>query len=117
MDRQMLSIEISEDFSSALARELVESISEDQRVKLAVRLSDFEQRDILRNVCLVTAEDAGRMCHWTAKGFRRVATRENCPCIKLGRKQPALYRLADVEDLLRRIRQWPDGKPLPETET
>jgi hypothetical protein len=69
-------------------------------------------RDILEEQALLTVEQAAAMVGWTPSGFRRVATRENLPRIKLGHKQPELYRLQDLNNMLNALKRWPKGRPL-----
>jgi len=85
---------------------------------IAASLTPEERQEaytaILRESMLITPEQGGELVHWTDSGFLRVATRENCPSVKLGHKQPPLYRLRDVTAMLQKLRVWPKGRPVAE---
>ncbi len=108
-----LQIEQSEVFARELARSLVAEMTTAQRVELCRELMDEGiRRELVRELSLISAEEGGVMVRWTEAGFRRVATRENCPAIKLGHKQPELFQLRDVASMFERLKLWPKGKPV-----
>lgn len=105
--------EIPAGFGAALARELIASLSAEQRLVLARDLLDApERRELIRELALISPEEGAALVRWTASGFLRVTTRENCPHLKLGHKQPELFSLPDVEAMFSRLKVWPKGKPM-----
>lgn len=81
----------------------------------ALQLFELFRAELLRTMnseasrlkTLLTAEEAGRLAHWTAAGFRRRATQEGCPPHYVtGEKKPR-YRLKDVLAMLTGIHQVP----------
>jgi hypothetical protein len=97
-------------------RALAAGLSEEARLRLLAESLPMEVRErafkeLMYEIGLITPEQGGAMVHWTGSGFARVATQENCPYVKLGHKQPELYRLKDVDAMLRRRRVWPKGRP------
>jgi len=110
-------ISISGDAAIECAKALAAGLTPDQRMALLAETLPQETRaaaykELLYDLALVTTEEAAAMAHWTPSGFLRVATRENLPHIKLGHKQPALFRFRDVDTLFQTLRIWPKGKPI-----
>lgn len=110
------SISISGDAALAFARALASGLSPKERREMAAVMLRMLDAGALKELYaehgLVTAEEAAEMAHWTPSGFLRVATRENIPHLKLGHKQPPLFRFADVDALFKTLRIWPKGKPV-----
>ncbi len=97
-------------------RALAAGLPAEARVRLLADTLPLEVRtaaykDLLFEVGLMTEEQAGALVQWTGAGFTRRANQENCPSVKLGHKQPPLYRFKDVAEMLERLRVWPKGRP------
>lgn len=110
------SITLSGAVALECVRALAQGLSEAARVRLLAESLPLEVREraykeLMYEIGLITQEQGGAMVGWTASGFARVATRENCPHVKLGHKQPELYRLRDVDAMLCKLRVWPKGRP------
>ena len=111
-------VHLSGPVAAECVRALAAGLSEDARMRVLVESLPLEVRkgafkELLYEMGLISAEEGGKMVGWTASGFARVATRENCPHVKLGHKQPELYRVKDVDEMLQRMRVWPKGRPAP----
>ncbi len=102
-------------FGAALAQALCAGLSPEEKGRMFRELLDGGERIevgamLAREGTFYSAEEAGALIGWKARGFQARATAENCPHLPGGPNKPWLYAHRDVMALFERLKLWPKGR-------